>query len=360
MIGLDIHLEKMSTLSRVDGNSRRVNIAIRTGGGLGDFIVYLSIVDQLLARHDCDIHVFTLSRTNALSILGGRERVFVQYPFGFKAGQFDLVLELDHCIHVSEYHARRLRSKDPELYEAVLAIMNWNRENIPTADTMITQRNVIIFRAKYHSLNRWTQLSCGGVFDMDSMRSNVEVVGDHGELLDAKGLCDREYITVSCGADPDAGGKRQTKVWPVHRFEEFLVLFKREYPAIRTVQLSIKGEPVLAGADVHIRDASLEQAKAVLKGSRGHLANEGGMAHMATQLGTLCVVLFGPTPAHYYGYPQNVNIVSPVCSSCMEHSQDWFVRCARGLDMPECMETITGEMAMDGIRIALGCMSSHT
>ncbi len=92
MAGLDIHPEKMSTLSRVDRNSRRVNIAIRTGGGLGDFIVYLAVIDQLLARCDCDIHIFTLSRAKALSILGGRERVFVQYPFGFRAEQFDLVL----------------------------------------------------------------------------------------------------------------------------------------------------------------------------------------------------------------------------------------------------------------------------
>lgn len=354
IVGLDIHPERMSTLSQVDENSRRVNIAIRTGGGLGDFIVYLSIIDQLLARCDCDIHVFTLSRANALSILGSRERVFVQYPFGFRTGQFDLVLELDHYVHVSEYHPRRLRSKNPELYEAVFSIMNWNKENIPNADTVIVQRNVIIFRAKYHSLNRWTQLSCGGVFDMAPMRANIGVDENEEDFLDKNELRDCEYITVSCGADPDMGGSRQTKVWPVHRFEEFLMRFRQEFPWIKTVQLAIKGEPVLAGADIRIRDAGLEQVKVVLKNSLTHLANEGGMVHLATQLGTRCVVLFGPTPAHYYGYPGNVNIVSPVCTSCMEHSQDWFVRCARGLDTPECMEAITWEMAMDGIRTALG------
>lgn len=352
--GLDIRPEKMRTVERACGNSGKLALAIRTGGGLGDFIVYLALVDQLLARCDGEIHVFTLSHANAVSILGGRERVFVHYPLGFAAEKFDLVLELDHYVHVAEYDAARLESVCPELYADVLKILRWNKENIPVAEETIVQRNVIMFRAKYRNLNRWTQLSCGGVFNMDAMRANIAADENRAGFLEANGLRSGEYITVSCGADPDMGGMRQTKVWPFARYEEFLLLFRSEYPDVKTVQLATKNEPRLASADVFIKDADLEDVKIVLKHSRAHLSHEGGMVHLATQLRTPCVVLFGPTPAYYYGYPQNVNIVSPVCSGCMESSTDWSTRCVRKFSVSACMEAISKKMLAEQMRTVLG------
>lgn len=348
--GLGLQSAAGQTLARVDLVAGRINIAIKTGGGLGDFIVYLAIIDQLLAKYACDIHIFTFSYENARTILGERKNVFIHYPLALRPNQFDLIMGLDHYVHVEQYRARRLASKDKKLYEAVQKIINWNRENIPAADMIIVQRNVIIFRAKYSGLNRWTQLSCGGVFDMLPMHSDIGLDTMCDNFLAENSLDDCEYITISCGADPDAGGQKQTKVWPPHRYEEFVRLFKGEYPSIKVVQLSTAEEPIINGTDIQIRNAALGAVKIFLKHALLHLANEGGMAHIATQLGTKCVVLFGPTPVHYYGYPQNVNIVSPLCSGCMEYAENWFVRCARGLETAECMEGITGDMVMGGAR----------
>ena len=94
----------------------------------------------------------------------------------------------------------------------------------------------------------------------------------------------------------------------------------------------------------------MEDVKVVLKNAALHISSEGGIAHIATQVGTRCVVLFGPTPVHYYGYPTNINIVSPVCSECMEISPDWFTKCPRGLEKAECMSGISAEMVLDAIK----------
>ena len=61
---------------------------------------------------------------------------------------------------------------------------------------------------------------------------------------------------------------------------------------------------------------SLELVKYVLKGSLLHIDCDSGLVHLATQLGTKCVVLFGQTSVWYFGYEQNINIVSKVCNSC--------------------------------------------
>ena len=65
----------------------------------------------------------------------------------------------------------------------------------------------------------------------------------------------------------------------------------------------------------------------------------------ATQLGTKCIVLFGPTVREYYGYEQNINIQAGNCHNCWGLYSD-VNRCARDLKEPECMYAITPDMVM--------------
>ena len=72
--------------------------------------------------------------------------------------------------------------------------------------------------------------------------------------------------------------------------------------------------------------------------------------HLATQFGTKCAVIFGPTPMHFYGYPQNINIVYEGCCNCMGSHPDWAFECFRGLAEPECMYKVTPEIVMGRVR----------
>ena len=75
---------------------------------------------------------------------------------------------------------------------------------------------------------------------------------------------------------------------------------------------------------------------------------EGGLVHLATNLGTKCVVLFSPTQPNIYAYPNNINIVYATCNGCYGLYENGYA-CARGLEKPECMYSITPEMVMEKI-----------
>ena len=100
---------------------------------------------------------------------------------------------------------------------------------------------------------------------------------------------------------------------------------------------------IIEGADRYIIGEDLEVAKYVLKNSLFHFDCEGGLVHIATQLGTKCFVVFGPTPIWFMGYEQNVNIAPKVCGECKGLITDWYTRCYRGYSTPACMASIKPE-----------------
>jgi hypothetical protein len=52
--------------------------------------------------------------------------------------------------------------------------------------------------------------------------------------------------------------------------------------------------------------------------------------------------LFGPTDERFYGYKQNINIKAGNCHGCYGLYTD-INKCARGMEKPECMYSITPE-----------------
>ena len=119
----------------------------------------------------------------------------------------------------------------------------------------------------------------------------------------------------------------------------------QRFPGLTIVQIGDRNALELVGADRRILGQSLEVAKYVLKHSLLHLDIEGGLMHLATQLGTKCIALYGPTQVELFSYPQNINIVAETCRGCYTLYENSYA-CARGLDRPECMYSITPERVL--------------
>ena len=126
-------------------------------------------------------------------------------------------------------------------------------------------------------------------------------------------------------------------------------MFHQAYPDIKVVQVGAKGFSRIEGCDTYALGYDLEVAKYVLKDSLLHIDCEGGLVHLATQLGTKCVVLFGQTPIKFYAYPDNINLSAGCCHNCYWLTND-FTTCYRGQSEPECMRAITPEMVMEAVR----------
>lgn len=160
----------------------------------------------------------------------------------------------------------------------------------------------------------------------------------------------RSYITVNYGngaAVPGLSGEI-AKQWPFEYLQEFVRQFKQKYPDICVVQMGMDTSPKILEADIYCFGKNLETVKWVLKDSLLHVDSEGGLVHLATQLGTKCAVMFGPTLATFFGYRQNINIIAEKCGGCYAMYED-ISRCAKGQERPECMRSITPQLVMKRI-----------
>ena len=103
-------------------------------------------------------------------------------------------------------------------------------------------------------------------------------------------------------------------------------------------QLGIEEEKKIEGVTHYLNGlTSLEETGLLIKHSLCHIDTEGGLVHLATAVHARCVVLFGPTPVEFFGYPKNINLEPSGCKGCWFATQNWVIECPRHTDGPECM-----------------------
>ena len=119
---------------------------------------------------------------------------------------------------------------------------------------------------------------------------------------------------------------------------------KSIYKGIKVVQLGAKGTKKLKSVDVCFAGEDLRLVQYILHGALCHVDIESGLVHLATQLGTCCVVLLGPTQRKFWCYPQNMTVARG-CSSCYGLYRG-DVRCARNCLQPPCMTAIEPHMVI--------------
>ncbi|KHM51280.1 hypothetical protein NZ47_11390 [Anaerovibrio lipolyticus] len=151
----------------------------------------------------------------------------------------------------------------------------------------------------------------------------------------------KRYITMNYGNG--VGSSKISKQWPLSNFSTLVKKIKQYDNCIQIVQLGTAEAGKIANCDGYILGEDIELVKYILLNSLLHIDIEGGLVHVATHLGTKCVVLFGPTSMKAFGYPQNINIKAGDCHNCCGVESNIY-QCARHLETPACMEAITVDM----------------
>lgn len=168
----------------------------------------------------------------------------------------------------------------------------------------------------------------------------LDVAQDPG-LRAALGLDQRPYVTVHNGFDAEfqtsfSFATRSTKVYP--HYGAVIRILRDRHPELAFVQLGTKTSKPVPGIDHQlIGKTTLEETAALLAGAAVHLDNESGLVHLAACVGTVSCVLFGPTPAPYFGYAGNLNVSPRVCGGCWWSSKNWMTDCPRGMQQPVCL-----------------------
>ena len=329
-----------------------VHIAFYPSGGLGDYIISAKILEELQTMCRCEIMVFCERMEFGEAIYGFREGVDLRPydEFEYSRNQYDLALWVEHFIHVKNWDENRISKLAPKLYKSIRYICdNWETLYVNIHEQCFRER-IQFERCRTLGLNRYTELRMGEAFTIADRQINIPMhIGDK-EQYEKWGLGSR-YITINYGTDVMRKGQKQLKMWPKEYYQKFIELIKERNADIEIVQLGGADAEKISGVDTYILGESLELTKWVLRNAECHIDCEGGLVHLATQLGTKCIVIFGPTPLHMYGYEQNVNLISQTCSNCMGLHGDWAYRCYRSLENgekpPICMRSITPQMVCD-------------
>lgn len=341
-------------VNRVRGE--KIEIAFYPTGGMGDYIISSKLIEELQQYSDCNITVFCEKMMFGKSIYGGRTGVKVlEYArFEKERNAYDLALEVEHFVHVLNMDDTRLKSLAPELYQRMKYITdNWDTLYINIQQQCYRER-IQFERCRLLGLNRWTELRMGHAFEIIDQRTTIPMDSFYEKEWIKLGLKSKGYITLNRGADQMREGMEQLKVWPKGHYEKLIKLCKEKIPLLPIIQLGGRDCERLSGVDQAFLGQSFELTKWIIKNSLCHIDCEGGLVHLATQLDTKCIVIFGPTPVHMYGYEQNVNIVNSVCNNCMGLHDEWAYCCYQ-LETPNlCMKSIEPQTVLAEIQLIKG------
>lgn len=327
-----------------------VTIAFYPTGGMGDYIISAKILEEIQACCNCQIDVFVEKKVFGEAIYGGRKKVKVvsAEDFYIEAIKYDLAVLVEHFVHIIGKKDDRLLQFAPNLYDKVKYIENnWNKLYVDISEQCWRER-IQFERCKVLGLNRWTELRMGKAFNVENMRVTIPFNSLYKKDFMAVKFYGTRYVTINYGADAMKIGFKQLKLWPKEHIEAFVKSFKQRFENVNVIQLGGADAEKLAGIDFYVLGESIELTKYILRDSLCHVDCEGGLVHLATQLGTKCVVVFGPTPVHMYGYPQNVNLYSDKCNNCMGLHEDWAYTCYRGDGAP-CMKEIDSDTVLKSV-----------
>ena len=333
----------------------RFSIALRYGHNLGDCIVKKRLFTEFVRLiPDCIMDIYSPYASHFINaIYKGHPNLGSIIDDG---GEIYRTNMRKYCVSIDVSHLLSVDYFDEVKTESISKnIVNIFKNLIKkTNDYGLLNEgshrsSTVYARMRYKNLNYYTSYNeyCDA-FSIQDMKVEIPLLEEYKEKFEELNL--RKYITINYGNGvvSSANGETIAKQWPFDYFQKFINLFRASYSNIDIIQLGAKGARQFSGVKMAILGENLELVKYILKNSIIHVDIEGGVVHLATQLGTKCAVLFGPTPVEFFGYPQNINIVSQKCNGCYALYDD-ISKCAKDLKESECMRSITPEKVMNRI-----------
>lgn len=342
-------------------------IAFRPTGGFGDFIISAKFLDELMAFAPCRVDIYCSNLAFGKAVYGNRPGCTVKYwdsfvynnlegEFCYQYYQYDLTVTVEHFVRIHSFHASRIARIAPALMDKITVYKKGFDSYYCNAGSRNYTEALHIRRCAFSGTDRYTTLRHKNVFRISDKHTTIYFDESYLDRIKELQLFHQKYITINRGADNLGKGRNQTKVWAMESYEALVKLLKKRFPEWMIVQLGSEDNIKIAGVDKYVLGESMESTKWILKNSLLHIDCEGGLVHLATQIGTKCVVLFGPTPQHYYSYAQNCNLSPLVCGDCMGKTENWAYYCIRTGGTAACMNSITPERVLSAVE---GCISER-
>ena len=264
---------------------------------------------------------------------------------------YDIDLKLN-TFFIKEEINKLSRKKISDKFPSILKIIENIKTNRSSLEKYIKTRpfseGILSDAVTAMRLSRalYLNYAAGIAYPADTLKINIDIYSP--ETITAKfNLQGVKFITVHDGWDENTKTKTgsSTKSYPPQKWQELVSLLKHEFSDYTVVQLGGLGNGSdIEGVDLNLRGkTTLKEAASLLAASSLHIDTDSGLVHIAVSLGTPCAVLFGPTNVKYFSYnevPNYIAVPSHLCGNCWWSADGWMKTCPRGLNAPECMNSI--------------------
>lgn len=334
-------------------DDNETSIALKYPSSLGDCIQRKALYVELSkAFPNCLIDIYATDTTFIRSIYSDQNNLNEVIDdagalYYKNASKYLMALEVRYTLLLNFLNFDLAKELGEE-YEKKLRIIKDCSEKYDLPLVPLTQNRIQCERAIFNGWNCYSFYNYISLFNIKSSVVSIPMSDEYKSIFEEMNLS--SYITLNYGNSSTSKGNKNinSRQWPKEHLLKFIKLFKLRFPTIKIVQVGDSNAEELMGVDTYVLGKNIELVKYVLKGALLHLDSEGGLTHLATQIGTKCVVLFGPTQEELFGYRQNINIKTNKCLGCYCLYNQPFM-CARGMEKPECMYSITPELVLDRV-----------
>lgn len=161
-----------------------------------------------------------------------------------------------------------------------------------------------------------------------------------------------EFITVHDGFDVTQKDipYRSTKSWSLRKWASVVRALTLFNPSSMIVQIGGPNSRPIPGVDINFSGKlSIEQSLKILRSSLCHIDGDSGLVHAAHAMGVRSVVIFGSTPAKFFGYPENINLEPKECGGCWWTTRSWMAKCPVYEDGPKCADSVDSESVVKSV-----------
>ena len=335
--------------------SDKFSVALSLIGGMGDCLISKKILEaviELAPRCLFDIYYYSDHHKDYAQAFFGQIKN-LNCMFDYKTfhdanvKKYDLALYLSgtRVTVIEAVNQKKISETLPELFKSLIALSQFKKRNFHDVGSseLASLRNSTL--ARILGKNCYWFLSGGGALPVHDDKVSVPLLPKFKAEFDKLKL--DKYITIYSDIERDTD-KPKAKAWPLRNIVEYVALMKKRLPNVEIVQCGASVDTEIENADRKFLDCDLELTKYILANSLLHVGSEGGLIHLATAVGTRCIVLFGPTSAPYFGYNRNINIVPDICYPCSDVVGDSNIRvCMRGNKEPLCMLSHTPQFVCE-------------
>ena len=332
----------------------KIHVLFYLDGGLGDLIITLNYICSMRLKLDSNIlidiavsdkfyeEVNLLIEKSELSLVNIKRR-------SKKLINYDFVADLIRIPVIKYANLDKIAKLSQQFYQYTKMLIDLKKEN----PTMLNcgQTEEVICR-QYTSVQNRSRINQADINNFWGTSSVYKINLTNKEaVLEKFGLKLNKFITVQRGIglvdrrNENSKVEISTRIWSEKKYVETINLLKERYPDFTIVQLGSSYNSPIPDIDCNLcGKTSFEELLVLLVSSYLHFDCECGMVHLRHFIcAKPSIVIFGPTKKEFYGYDENINIGSDICSGCDWLHSEWRTQCLRDKSAlyPVCLESLS-------------------